>query len=755
MIEYKIETNTPVEAVAAGNVSIIGVGGAGANLIDHIALEGMEGVDLISMNCDVRGLTSSMASRKVQLGKNVTQGLGCGGDPDLGQESAVASLADIREALTGGRMVFLCTGLGGGTGSGAAPVIARLARESGAFVIVFATMPFVFEGKRRMMQAQTSLDELRQYANALVTFENDKMGELVLSKKGVNEAFEVANKMICQSVRAVTTVATQPGLIRIGMDDLITALKNADSRCIFGFGQAKGETRATEALALALKSPLLDRGQLLEKARNVLVHICGGTSLTLFEIETLMKELTKSVSPDAQILFGAASDPRLGDQLSVTIISSVGKAKAALVDVKPEASTVPAPAPAAVRPPVATVPIMAFTQAVPVLIVQPRKAPGPAGELAEGQRTVTKATSYVPVIKMTTTLDSAPLPVKLLKPAALAPFSPKAKTAEPFEPDLFATPAAGGAADSVEPVIDFAQELKAAAGLLMEKAPVPVEEFISSYVREEIVFEEGLAVVAEESVEIIEEQAFAAVKAEEEMEIIAEEEIQLEPEVEEIVAEGDQCIEEEVAEPVAEEAAAAETRAENDEEPPAAHPAFVAQQRPAMKPMDLQPPAAKAPQTPSKKFDLREILHRQRQNRLSHLKPREPQVQPQPHQRLTAQQQPAASQNPQPAHRPAQPSTTPAPQRQIPDRTPNPDRIPPIRPIPATTPAEPAARASQPSPFLGPMPPQRTYGQPAAQQQVTFDERLTLGTRGRFEKSEPTVEEGEDLDIPTFLRKNR
>jgi len=307
MIEYKLETLTP-PADSAPAVSIIGIGGAGSNVLDHIALEGMSGVELISMNCDARSLTSSMAQRKVQLGKTLTQGLGCGGDPELGHEAAVSSIGDIRDALTGRRMIFLCVGLGGGASSGAAPVIARLARETGAFVIVFATMPFVFEGKRRLAQAQTALEQIRQHAHALVCFENDKMGEIVLPKKGVAEAFELANRIICQSVRAVTTVATQPGLIRIGLDDLVTALKNADSRCLFGFGQAKGEARAPEALSNALKSPLLDRGQLLEKARNVLVHICGGQNLTLFEIETLMRELHKHVSEEAQILFGAACD---------------------------------------------------------------------------------------------------------------------------------------------------------------------------------------------------------------------------------------------------------------------------------------------------------------------------------------------------------------------------------------------------------------------------------------------------------------
>ncbi len=373
MIEFKLET-APASGDTAPAVSIVGLGGSGGNVLDHIALEGMEGVDLIAMNCDVRSLNSGMAQRKVQLGKSLTQGLGCGGDPELGQEAAASSIDDIREALAGRRMIFLCVGLGGGTGSGAAPIVARLARESGAFVIVFATLPFSFEGKRRMAQAQASLDELRQYANALVCFENDKMGELVLPKKGVAEAFETADRIICQSVRAVTTVATQPGLIRIGMDDLITALKNADSRCLFGFGQAKGEARATEALQAALKSPLLDRGQLLEKARNVLVHICGGTSLTLFEIETLMSELHKHVSEEAQILFGAACDAKLNDTLSVTIISSLGKARPAPLPLAAEKlPSTPAPAP---KPAVPVTPIVSpLTQAVPILSVQPRQAP--------------------------------------------------------------------------------------------------------------------------------------------------------------------------------------------------------------------------------------------------------------------------------------------------------------------------------------------------------------------------------------------
>ena len=186
-------------------------------------------------------------------------------------------------------------------------------------------MPFSFEGRRRLAQAKSSLNQLAKTANALITFDNDRMGSLVLPKQGIQEAFSEADKIISQSVRAVIQLVTKPGLISIGMDDLITALDNDDSRCLFGYGQSTGENRAQEALAKALKSPLLDKGEMLNEAQNVLVHICGGDSMTLFEVELLMKSLEKEVAENAQILFGVGSDPKLGDKLSVTVISSMGK----------------------------------------------------------------------------------------------------------------------------------------------------------------------------------------------------------------------------------------------------------------------------------------------------------------------------------------------------------------------------------------------------------------------------------------------
>lgn len=325
MLEFNLEGNTAAQNAENFAVSVVGIGGSGSNVLDRIALEGMPGAELICLASDIRVLNNSMATQKVQLGAKLTQGLGAGGDPELGLEAAQASEVPIRDMFKGKSMIFICTGLGGGTGSGAAPYVAKLAREAGAFVVVFATLPFSFEGRRRQKQATIALGELRQQANALITFENDRMGELVVPKKGIQEAFQLADRVIGQSVRAVTSLVTQPGIIRIGMDDLMTALRNTDSRCLFGYGQAKGENRALDALGAALKSPLLDRGQLLAKASNVLVHVCGGQNMSLFEIQTLMGELNKHVGEDAHLLFGAAVDPKLGDHLSVTVLTSLSR----------------------------------------------------------------------------------------------------------------------------------------------------------------------------------------------------------------------------------------------------------------------------------------------------------------------------------------------------------------------------------------------------------------------------------------------
>jgi len=360
MISY---SRDPIQEIPTSAVKIVGLGGAGANMLERIALDSLEGGELIALNTDIRTLGASLAKEKIQLGSNLTKGLGTGGDPDLGQQAVLEAETEVRTALKGQKIVFLCVGLGGGTGSGAAPIIARIAREEGAFVIVFATMPFLFEGQRRRQQAETSLNQLAVLSNALVTFDNNRMGELVLARQGIHEAFGAADKMIFESIKAVIRLVTKPGLIHVGLDELITALRTTRSRCLFGSGIADGKDRASKALRNALSSPLLDQGALLKDAQSVLVHLSGGESLTLFEIELLMQSLQKHVPDHAQILFGAAIDPSMGDQLSITLISSLPEESlaAAIPSAKPEPAEEPAknPTPPPLSPPTSPQPAAA------------------------------------------------------------------------------------------------------------------------------------------------------------------------------------------------------------------------------------------------------------------------------------------------------------------------------------------------------------------------------------------------------------
>jgi cell division protein FtsZ len=304
-------------------VKIVSVGGAGLNALDRVVLDGLEKAGVVAINTDVQSLTSSVAPHKVQLGRTITRGLGAGGDPDLGYQAAVESTEEVREALSDANVIFVCAGLGGGTGSGAAPYVAQLAREAGALVIAFVTLPFTFEGKRRNAQAREALARLNEIAHSVICFENDRMGDMTAPLAGIHQAFATADITISQSIRSIVNLIQRPGLIRIGFDDLLAALRAHNGRCLFGYGESDSDNRAHDALTQALKNPLMDRGRMLADATHVLVQVAGGPGLTLSEVEILMQELGRHVSEQTQILFGAAVDGRLGDRLSVTIISSL------------------------------------------------------------------------------------------------------------------------------------------------------------------------------------------------------------------------------------------------------------------------------------------------------------------------------------------------------------------------------------------------------------------------------------------------
>ena len=367
MIQLRKNYSLPEREEEFVPIKIVSVGGAGLSVLDRIILDGLERADVVAINTDVQSLASSVAPHKVQLGRMATRGLGTGGDPELGYQAAVESAEEIREALADARMIFICAGLGGGTGSGAAPYVAQLGREAGSLVVAFATLPFGFEGKRRSAQAQEALGRLNEIANAVVCFENDQMGDIVAPKAGIHQAFATADITISQSVRSIVNLIQRPGLIRIGFDDLLAALRSHNGRCLFGFGESDSDNRAHDALTQALKNPLMDRGRMLEDATRVLVQVAGGPSMTLSEVEILMQELGRHVTEETQILFGTAVDGRMGDRLSVTIISSFTADKDSIPQqIPPAQSSVPAMPPVWAQPQDASPKIEIESEAAPI-----------------------------------------------------------------------------------------------------------------------------------------------------------------------------------------------------------------------------------------------------------------------------------------------------------------------------------------------------------------------------------------------------
>ncbi len=399
MIEYDRSKPSNLAEKAEMKICVAGVGGAGSNVLDRITLDRSVDADLACFHTDVRVLNHGMAPTKVQLGGDLMKGVGAGGDPDLGREAALFSKEQIRHTLEGHEIVFICTGLGGGTGSGAAPVVAEIAKSAGALVVVLATMPFSFEGRRRLNQAEEALELLQKRADALILFDNNRMGELVLPKEGIQKAFTLADQTLAQCARAVAVMVSTPGLVKLGLDDLMSALNASNGRCLFGFGEGKGPNRGTDALKKALKSPLIDSGRLLQETKNLLAHIVGGDSLTLAEVDGIMKQLGRSVPEETQILFGLAVDPKLGESISVTLISSLGLEQLAAKPMRSEEAAVPQKSVFAERKrvpvpsPSPAPPSVAFTPPPPPLVVEepvmelfvaePESEPEPE-ELVEG-----------------------------------------------------------------------------------------------------------------------------------------------------------------------------------------------------------------------------------------------------------------------------------------------------------------------------------------------------------------------------------
>ncbi|MES2572184.1 MAG: cell division protein FtsZ [Verrucomicrobiota bacterium] len=343
-------------ATADLRIKILGVGGAGIHLLERLQRDGVQSADLVAIDTNSQALAHSNAPVKVLLGASVTQGLGTGGDPELGYRAAEDAMEQIHSAIEGANLVFLCTALGGGTGSGTAALIAAYAREQQALVIVFATMPFGFEGRRRMTQAEETLATLENYADLLVCFENNKMAAFVTAGTEISEAFSMADLILSQSIRAIMALVRRRGLIHAGFAHVAAAVRARNARSLFGYGEADGSHRALNALERALQSPLMDQGRLLAEVQSVLIHVAAGRNLTLDELQFLMDGFNRHIGDQTQILFSAAVEPILGERLTVTILSALGEPKPSatvplrLVPAHLEIRKAAAPAPLAVEP---------------------------------------------------------------------------------------------------------------------------------------------------------------------------------------------------------------------------------------------------------------------------------------------------------------------------------------------------------------------------------------------------------------------
>jgi cell division protein FtsZ len=396
---------------------IIGVGGAGSNVLDRLVLDGMDKADLIAINTDVQSLASSVAANKVQLGRSVTRGLGAGGDPIVGHQAAHESAEEIRQALTDARLIFICAGLGGGTGSGAAPVVAQIAREAGSLVVALATLPFSFEGKRRGAQAQSALRQVREIAHAVICFENDLMGDMVAPKAGIHQAFATVDITISQSVRSINNLIQRPGLIRIGFDDLLTALGSENGRCLFGYGESDSDNRAHDALRQALKNPLMDKGKMLADAAHVLVQVAGGPGVTLSEVEILMQEFGRHINERTQIIFGTVVDSRMSNRLSVTIFSSLAR--------ESEHEAQPALEPVAVTTPAAPVAKQELLPDTREIEIISETATAEPAEVAENLIPFDEEPTPTPVVEP----EAKPAPPRLIVPKK-KPIPPDTPAAE-------------------------------------------------------------------------------------------------------------------------------------------------------------------------------------------------------------------------------------------------------------------------------------------------------------------------------------
>ena len=300
-------------------IRVIGIGGGGSNAVNRMIRAELMGVEFISVNTDAQALLQSDAPHKIRIGDKITRGLGAGGDPGIGQRAAEEDAEKIFEALKDSDMVFITAGMGGGTGSGAAPVIAEVARDLGALTIGVVTKPFSFEGAKRRLNAEKATEALRDKVDTLITIPNDRLKDVVQKETSILDAFRVVDDVLRQGVQGISDLITVPGLINLDFADVRTVMKDAGS-ALMGIGRASGEGRAAAAAREAIASPLLEVN--ISGAQGVLFNVTGGTSLSLYEVDEAAEIIRATADPEANIIFGTVIDERMEDDISITVIAT-------------------------------------------------------------------------------------------------------------------------------------------------------------------------------------------------------------------------------------------------------------------------------------------------------------------------------------------------------------------------------------------------------------------------------------------------
>ncbi|PIT90887.1 cell division protein FtsZ [Candidatus Kaiserbacteria bacterium CG10_big_fil_rev_8_21_14_0_10_49_17] len=308
------------EVEAFARIRVVGVGGSGANAVNHMITSKVKGVDFIAINTDAQDLHQSLAKAKIHIGKNLTRGLGAGMNPEIGKRAAEETKEEIQEALKGSDMVFVTCGMGGGTGTGAAPVVARTAREMNALTVAVVTKPFSFEGQQRMRLAEQGLEELKKEVDALIVIPNDRLLAVVQRDTTVKNAFAMCDDILKQAVEGISDLITMPGIINVDFADIRAIMDSAGS-ALMGIGLGSGEKRAEEAAQAAISSPLLEIS--ITGAKGVLFAVAGGDDLSMLEVQDAAKVITENIDPNAKVIFGAVKDEKLKkNEVKVTVIAT-------------------------------------------------------------------------------------------------------------------------------------------------------------------------------------------------------------------------------------------------------------------------------------------------------------------------------------------------------------------------------------------------------------------------------------------------